>query len=61
MIGSRLVSDVLTESKLPNAAKSTFHVLALPDSNEVIWIPTLKRSRLHLVTTPHIVARYHSK
>ena len=61
MIGSRLVSDVLTESKLPNATKSTFHVLALPDSNEVIWIPNLKRSRLHLVTTPHIVARYHSK
>ena len=61
MTGSRLVSDVLTESKLPNAAKSTFHVLALPDSNEVIWIPNLKRSRLHLVTTPRVVARYHSK
>ncbi len=58
MRGSRLVSDVLTEAKISQAVKNTFHVLALPASNEVIWIPGIKRSRLHLVEKPNIVARY---
>lgn len=51
MKGSRLVSDILAEAKIPNSEKRWLHVLAVPATNEVLWVPRLKRSRQHLVTT----------
>lgn len=49
MKGSRLVSEVLAEGKIPNYEKRSFHVLAIPGTKEVLWIPDLKRSRECLV------------
>ncbi len=58
MKGSKLVSDILTEGRVANHEKTNFHVLAVPGTNEVIWVPNLKRSRLYLVGTPSQVTRY---
>ncbi len=61
MKGSRLISDILSEAKIPNSLKEDFHVLAIPGSDEVIWIPRLKRSRRLLVDEGSLkVTRYYT-
>lgn len=61
MKGSRLVRDILSENHVSNREKQNLYVLALPSSNEVIWIPSLKRSRHLLVTNPRSVYRFKLK
>ncbi len=49
MKGSRLVSDIIREAKLPASQKRAVMVFVDNASGEIIWIPGLKRSRRKLV------------
>lgn len=51
MRGSRLVSDIFSDAHLSTVQKQTLPLLALRGSDEIIWIPGIKRSRTALITT----------
>ena len=50
MQGSQSVWKVLKDAGIPLLDRSQFPVLADRDSGEPVWLPGVKRSRLHLVT-----------
>lgn len=49
MKGSRLVSDILKEGKVPVSERNEFRILKRKKDGEIIWVPGLKRSRHALV------------
>jgi tRNA(Ile)-lysidine synthase len=48
MKGSKLVSDIFKEAKIPVPLRATYPVL-VDDADEIVWIPCVKRSRISLV------------
>ncbi len=50
MRGTRLVSDIISDAKLAQAAKSQVRVLARKEDGEIIWVAGLKRSRHDLIS-----------
>lgn len=58
MSGSSLVSDVLKDAGLNPVEKSRQLLLEDSVTGEIIWIPGIKRSRLHLIT-PDCTQVYH--
>lgn len=49
MKGTRLVSDIISESKLDSKAKSQIRVLVRISDGKIIWVSGLKRSRHDLI------------
>lgn len=49
MQGSRLVSDILKEARIPAALRTDRWILADRSNDEIIWIPGIRRGRTHLV------------
>jgi len=48
MKGSKLVSDIFKEAKIPIPLRATYPVM-VDDADEIVWIPGVKRSRISLV------------
>ena len=49
MRGSRLVSDIISDARLPRQRKDAIRVLARHTDGEIIWVTGLKRSRHDLI------------
>lgn len=50
MKGSRLVSDIVSDAKLPVCRKRNIIVAEKVDSGEILWVEGLKRSKIDLIT-----------
>lgn len=59
--GSKLCSDIISDGKLSAYDKKSLKILVDNESGEAVWIPGLKRSRLHLIdleNATHCYAAY---
>lgn len=50
MRGTRLVSDIISDARLDSVSKQGVRVLSRRSDGEIVWVTTLKRSRLDLVS-----------
>lgn len=57
MMGTRLVSDIISDAKLDNASKENVRLLVRKADGEIIWVSGLKRSR-HALVTPKMPEIY---
>lgn len=58
MKGSRLCSDIISDAKLSQSEKCRQPVMVDTLSSEIIWIPGIKRSRLHLLDLENATEAY---
>lgn len=54
--GVKRINELLREAGIPSCQRAHYPVLTKTDTDEVLWIPGIRRSALHTVSTSHAQA-----